>query len=510
MAPREGLATRGKVLLVGVLLLAMLGALVGVFIWLRGAVYYPDTIVSGENTCWVGRYDLSEDGFAPLQKIIDRSQDMSQNVDVAAFEARVDGEGYVISLSLSLDAFDETGVFLGRANYEYYDRKLFYSPPTLENPDLIRQENPNSRLEYLDGLIKTIPLREQIGKSGLEQYAIRYQPHTMVGKDIPIFDGRSGAAFEALSPEEYNAGVGGFSDGKTNVAFLLYDGEADVTLLLYDRGRMASEQTYWYVFEPADPALAVGNPDVYEECDYSIGSDYLRLMRNYGQDVINTDLTADELSETLDFYRNSPYPTPESLFLSPDATLPIAFFYGGNPVLKISADNGATWNTVPFPRAKDFGRSITKRAVGFVTPQFGYVALGTDWSMGGGEHKRCYFTSDGGISWTDKTLPLAGTSSTLIDIAMADEKNGVVALNEGVVSYLPLLYATTDTGDTWEQISLPYYALPREIQYFSTIDSLIYEDGKFVLTLSQGDSGTFKAIFTTIALDKPWEFVEAH
>jgi hypothetical protein len=494
---RTKLTRRTKVLLIAVLLLGVVIA--GVFFGLRYAVYYPSVIVSGENTCWIGRYNLSKDGFARLQEIVDRSQGMPQNANVAFFEAYVDKKGCVIGFTLSLDTFDEKGVYLGLVNYRYSDRKLSYNPPTLDNLSLVRQENPNGTLDYLGEQIKKIPFSEQIEKSGLSQYAIRYQPYTMLEKDTPVFDERSGAPFAVLGPEDYNAGGGGFSDGETNVVFLLYDGQS-----------MVDGQMYWYVFEPVEPALAVGNPEVFMECDYYISNGRLQFRRNYGQDVIDADITADELSETMDFYRNGPYLPPESLFISADVALPIAYFYGAAPMLKISADNGSTWSAVPFPSAKEFGRSVTKRAVGFVTPQFGYVALGTDWSMGGGENKRCYFTFDGGESWTDKALPLAGTSRTLSDFAMADEENGVVALNEGMEGNFPLLYGTTDTGDTWEEIRLPYEALPREVQYLTYIDSLVYENGKFVLTLGQGDSGTIKAVFTAADINSTWEYVEAH
>ena len=40
----------------------------------------------------------------------------------------------------------------------------------------------------------------------------------------------------------------------------------------------------------------------------------------------------------------------------------------------------------------DMHKSITHRIVGFNNQNFGYVALGTDWTMGTGESKKAYIT----------------------------------------------------------------------------------------------------------------------
>lgn len=469
----------------------------GIIFGLRYGVYYPGTIVSGENTCWLGHYRLTGDGFSRLQKIIDRSEGMPENRNVAYFQATVDQGGNVTAFTLSLDTFDESGEYLGLAGYTYDHRKLSYSPPAPDNLDLVPTENPNSSIPYLDTLVRKIPLRKQIKLSGLERYEIQYQPYTVIEKGTPIFDGRNSTAFEPLSQADYNAGRAGVSDGKTNVVFRLYDGQS-----------IAAGQQYLYVFAPIAPEAAVGNQLSTMQCDYYINNGTLQFTRNYGQDWLKADITKGELDATMEFYRNNLSLPPESLFISADTALPIAYFYGENPILKLSADSGVSWDTIPFPATEAFGRPITKRAVGFVTAQFGYAALGTDWSMGGGEHKMCYFTSDGGQSWTDQALPLTPSSSTLMDMAMADEHNGMVALDAGMDKYFPLLYVTADTGSTWQEIKLPYDSLPQEIDYLSSLDSLTYVQGKFTLTLGQGDSGTAKATFTAANIGGAWEFEE--
>lgn len=482
-----------------VLLVFLLLALVAVaVIWGSNyATYSPRAIIRGENNCWIGQYDLKQEGFAGLEKIIDRSADMPENYTVAYFTAAVDKNGNVKSFRLSLDTFDENKMYYGLAGYTYADKKLSYNPPVPSASEIVSEWNPNSTIEYLDAQIKQIPLTEQIKISGLDRYVLEYQPYTIIENGVPIFDGRTNTAFPVLSKEDYNAGVGGVSDGKTNIVFRLYDGQS-----------IAMGQQYLYVFTPVDAEATVGNRLSTMQCDYYINNGSLKFTRDYGESWMDADITKGELDATMEFYRNRLALPPQSVFIAVDPALPIAYFYGVDPILKISFDDGASWAAAPFPTATEFGRQITKRSIGFTSPEFGYVGLGTDWSMGAGENKMSYFTFDGGRNWTDKSLPLAGTSNTLKDMAMADEKRGIVALDAGMDTNFPLLYATVDTGDSWQEIQLPYEDLPQEVQYLSDIDSLTYEDGIFTLILGQNDSGTVKATFTSTDINEGWEYTE--
>lgn len=458
--------------------------------------YQPETIVEGDNLFQLGSYSLAQDGLKVFKDIISKSENMTENYTVSFFEAKIDKKGKVISFTLSLDTFDENKEYCGLAGYSYADEKLTYQSPAVSKTLIVYTYNVNSSLNYLDEELKKIPLKKQLKVSGLSSYKIRYAPFTLIESGTPIFDGRDGDTFPVLKKKDYNAGQGGISDGNTNVVFRLYDGAS-----------VATGQQYLYVCKPLDAATAIGNQQYNMECDYYINNGTLKFSRNYGADWINTDITEEDLNTTLEFYRNGFSLPPQSIFLSADESLPIAFFYGGNPVLAISSDNGEVWSHIDiFPKASDYGRSITKRAVGFVTSEFGYAALGTDWSMGAGENKMCYFTFDGGQTWTEKPLPLAGMNRTLNDIAMANEKAGAVALDGGADVYFPLLYVTEDTGDNWTEIELPFDQLPREIQYLSDIESLIFADGVYTLTLGQGDWGTVKATFTTTDLTGTWQY----
>ena len=244
------------------------------------------------------------------------------------------------------------------------------------------------------------------------------------------------------------------------------------------------------------------------ETDYYINRGSLKFTRDYGKTWIETDITSDELNETLDFYKDNSL-KPNSWFLSTNELIPIAYFYGQDAYLKLSNDNGKTWKDLKLPNQEEFYRPITKRVVGFTSQNFGYVALGTDYSMGGGEMKKIYFTYDGAETWNEVTLPVEDYSSeTLIDLNMYDQNNGVIVLDNTQDVNMPYLYATTNGGKNWNKIEFSYFNLPDEITYLTDIDKITYDDGYYYIQLGQGNTGTLKAVFKTTDLSFPWQFVE--
>ena len=61
-------------------------------------------------------------------------------------------------------------------------------------------------------------------------------------------------------------------------------------------------------------------------CDYQINNGELQLTRDFGESWIETDITAAELQETLRLHRSNFSLPEESLFLTVDVNMPIAFF----------------------------------------------------------------------------------------------------------------------------------------------------------------------------------------
>ena len=335
----------------------MLGALavlfVAAFLALRFAVYSPATIVPGENLCLIGYYRLDEQGLDGFKDLIERSRGMTEEYTVAFFEAELDEHGAVKTFALSLDTF-ENGDYAGVAVYSYADRSLTYDPPAQNGSSLVNTPNPNSTLDYLSEQLKRIPLADQISASGLERFVLQYRPHTLIDENTPIFDGRGKDSFPILDAARYNAGEGGTSDGNTNVVFRLYNGWSTV-----------EGQQYLYVFDPLEPETAEGDPVAIMQCDYAISGGTLEFTKTHGQRWIESDLTETELAETLDFYRSGLYLPPASVFISPDDSLPIAYFYGGAPTLKLTFDEGETWSTVPLAGGIRAGSHQTRDRVRF-------------------------------------------------------------------------------------------------------------------------------------------------
>lgn len=486
-----------KVMYLILLAAALVAGIAGFVLYKAQQPYCPETVVAGDNAFRLGEYRLQTAGLSGLQEMLTRSKELSGEYDVAYFQAEVDQNGQVLSFRLTLNLFTAGGEYDGLAGYDYNgdtDTLSYTGPQAGVGGTVVYQRNANATIEYLDTQFKTIPLAEQIKVSGLKRYVVQYQPYTQIPEDTPIFDGRGNTAFPILTQEEYNNGKGGVSDGNTSVVFRLYDGTS-----------VAMGQQYLYVCQPIDPGAAIGNQSAMMACDYSINNGVLKLTRDYGQSWIETDITAEELQETLTFHRSSFSLPPESIFLTTDVSLPIAYFYGSDPKLKILQPGADTWTAVTdFPTTEEYLREITHRVVGFVTPDFGYAALGTDWSMGAGESKAVWFTEDGGQTWTEKALPDVCTSRTLIDLCMATETTGALSLSEGVDGYFPLIYVTETGGDSWTEVSLPRDAIPPEVQYLSDIVRFEVEDGQYTLVLGQGNSGTLKAVFVTDSLAEGW------
>lgn len=455
--------------------------------------YHPKNIKDGENTYSLGSYNLTKKGLDKMMDIIQKSDEMTNKYTVAYFEARVNSRGNIKSFTLSLNAFDENEQYVGRVGYTYKKNKLTYNLPVNDNLPIVIEYDKNSDIEYISNCMKKIPLKEQIKKSNLTSYVVRYMPNTIIESGKPIFDMRTGEK-AVLNKEDYDAGKGGISDGNTNVVIRLYDGVS-----------MISEEQYLYVFSATHTSLS-GNPNYMMEADYYIDNKgKLKFTRDYGRTWINADISKEELDDTLEFY-NSLSLTPNSWFMSKNESLPIAYFYGRSPILKISLDNGTTWKQANIDTNGKFVNYITKRVIGFTSKNFGYVALGTDYSKYYGESKKMYLTYDSGKTWEERELPLNNSANTLVDLCMYDENTGVLILDNTSDVNFPIIYATKDGGKNWQEVKFSYFNFPDEIQYIVDIDSITKENEDYILTLGQGEKGTLKAVFSTRDLFSPWLF----
>ncbi len=453
--------------------------------------YHPNVIIDGNNNYKLVNYNISKKGLDCLTDIIKKSNNMTDKYNISYFETELNEKGMIKSFTLSLIVFEGDN-YIGNASYVYENNILNYKSPKETNLPLVETYSANNNIDYISDLIKKIPLNEQIKNSNLTHYFLRYQPGTIIEKGTPIFDFTSGREVKALSRNDYINGNGGISNGNDNIVIRLYDGTS-----------ITSDEQYLYIFDKIDNSTLT-NPNYMMKTDYYINNGTLKFTRDYGTNWISTDITKEELEETLTYYNDLSL-KPNSWFLSSDENLPIAYFYGEEPVLKISTDNGLTWKKVELTDSKKMGRPITNRVIGFSSKTDGYVALGTDWSMGSGETKKIYLTKDAGKTWNEVNPPLNNSNKTLIDMCMYDSNIGVILLNNPNDDRLPLIYATKDGGKNWKEVKLNY---KDEITYLVDIDSITKEDNQFIIQLGQSKYGTLKAIFKVNDLYDSWQFVK--
>lgn len=240
--------------------------------------------------------------------------------------------------------------------------------------------------------------------------------------------------------------------------------------------------------------------------DYYIDGDTLSFTGDYGETWIDSNLTPTQLSETLETYRKGNF-LAEGSYYSDGSGL-TAFFYGKIPTLRLTTDNGKTWTDYRFDRTMP--RTVTRRCVRFLDDKHGYAAIGTDWSMGTGEALYLYWTHDGGKTWTEYPLPTVD-GEMLGAVAFADEKHGVLTMQRvsPTDGYL-VTYFTEDCGKTFKKLELPWTSVPSSVSYLTAVEALSYEDGKYILTMGQGDSGDKKVRFTSSSMSKEWLFDSAY
>ena len=410
-----------------------------------------------------------------------------RSYNVSYLKIKVNKKGKLEKFTLSINYFDSHQNYVGRGGYTYNDKKLIYSYTSKddENSLLVETYSKNNNITYISNQIKKIPLRKQIKVSELKHYFITYRPNTTLEWGTSIFDATNQQKIKVLSKNDYNNGVGGQSQRGNYFVIKLNDGSSDF-----------SGQQYLYVFDSIDENVA-SNPNYMMETDYYINNGKLQFTRDYGNTWIKADITEEQLKKTLDFYNDISL-KPNSWFLSTNELIPIAYFYGEEPILKISFDNGETWMSHEFIKSSDiYGKKLTRRVVGFTSQNFGYVALGTDWSMGSGEIKKLYFTYDGGKTWNEVSIPLNGTAHVLYDVCMYDENIGVILLRDTLNASFPIVYSTISGGKSWNEVRYRDANLPDEITYLSDVDTITKDGNAYYIKLGQGNNGTLKAIFRT-------------
>ncbi|MBO5138119.1 MAG: helix-turn-helix domain-containing protein [Bacilli bacterium] len=471
------------------------------FAVIRYKYYHPSVIREGNNHYEIGlfgRYNLEENGLDEFIKIFDKTEEQNKlKSNIVGLNIDLNKKGNIKTITLSVAKFDDELNYVGNGYYVYKDRNLEYHYESINdcqsftdceiNRSLVVEYSKSLNINYLSERIKKIPFRDQIKLSDLKYYKVSINPNEKFSELTRVFDMRDNRRVKALSFDDYKSGKGGVVSSGIYLEITLGDGSSTI-----------SSEVYRYIFDNVDGDI--------KKVDYSMETDYyidgkgrLLFTRDYGNSWIEADISPDEVRETLSFYRGILLQN-SSWFISTNELVPIAYFYGENPKLKISTDNGITWNSKVFDLMGDnIYKDVTSRIVGFTNQNFGYVAMGTDWTMGSGEIKKAYLTENSGKDWKSIELPENGTSKTLVDFIMYDEKNGIVLLNNNQKKEFPYMYSTKDGGMSWEKTEY-MHEVPNEIVYISNIDSIEKNNNVYSITLSQGDFATTKVKLESIDL----------
>ena len=460
---------------------------------MRYKYYHPSIIKQGNNHYEIGIFgtsNLEKDGLDEFISIMSKTEEVKNlNSNIAFLSIKLNKKGNIKRIDMTVNYFDNDYNYVGSGYYNYKDKNLEFGYERKENCKtvsdctinkmLVREYFKSLNIKYLSNQIKKIPFKEQIKLSNLRFYEVSIQSNQKFSEVTNVFDMRDNKKIKALTLDDYEAGKGGTITPGIYLVITLSDGSG-----------VTADEMYKYIFDNVDGDIK--RIDYTMETDYYInGKNQLLFTRDYGNNWIETDLSSDQVKETLNFYRDISLQN-SSWFISVNELIPIAYFYGEQPKLKISTDNGITWSEKIFDIINnDIYKDITHRIVGFNDQNFGYVALGTDWTMGSGEFKKAYLTKNSGKDWESIDLPENCTNKTLMDFIMYDENNGIVLLNNNQENEFPYMYITKDKGNYWEKVEYAH-KIPKEVVYISNIDFIEKKDNEYIITLSQGDSSTTK------------------
>ncbi len=446
-------------------------------------------------------YNLPNAGFAGIEKLLRDRFELPAVLEVRQFEAAITKKGMLERFFIVLDTYDESFGWQGTSRFAY-DKcgagKIEQTPIEDTGDEPAPVFNANYAIEHLDGELRRIPLAEQLSNLDFPAYILHFVRGTKLLENAPIIDGSAGNEFPVLTVSEYLDGAGGLSDGHTAVIFTLYDGVG-----------MAGDHRLDYRCAPADTDTLYGDRNQSPQRDFRVDTGRIYFSRDWGETWIQGDLPESDLAATMEFYGSELFIPEDSFYISPEPGGTVAFFYGRASLLRLSQNDGASWETVSLGMEDWEFRDFTRRMVGFVDGQNGYAALGTDWSPGGGEAKFAFYTSDGGKTWEmGGELPEQGKPLALTGMCFLTKEVGVLSLARKGEFDMPVIYVTKDAGETWTQTPTREEVEFDEFLYAVKVDSLTYANGVYDLVLGQGTNGNKKLRFQSNESMTGWDYQE--
>lgn len=445
--------------------------------------YIPDKIVEGDNRYELYNYELGKDGLSLIKETIDKLEFPVYTIEY--LNILLDENGCVDSFRINVNKYNDSHEFYGEYSLNYKDKNLNYSKVMAAG--VVNYYTKNSDIDYLDTLLRKIPLTEQIKEFETIENKITYKSNEIKLNKSKYVNGQNGK-IEVVKKEEYEENSSSY--GLSEEEFF------ELELHSSDGYKVFS-----YVFNVVDEDSMFSFSGTMEY-DYYVNNGEIMFTRDYGRNWIRADISKEDLNETFNYYRTNNTLLLESWYIGKEDN-PIAFFYGEEAKLLITYSNGSFWSTKDFslPEVR-----FTRRVVGFTENGIGYIGLGTDWSMGTGEMKKLYISKNDGVDWEEIPVPENGSRSTLMDFMMYDEKTGIIILtNSDNINY-PLIYATNDAGKHWDEVKV-YPNL--NVSFYTDVDSIEYSKAKKIYTIKmgQGDESVIKMIFTVRDnIKNPWTY----
>lgn len=238
---------------------------------------------------------------------------------------------------------------------------------------------------------------------------------------------------------------------------------------------------------------------------YEIKDETLRITFDNGQTWENVPVAIDALvgvensSSTQELVDDSFVMTPEK----------IAFLIeeNGKLTVLISTDKGESWNET---MVSDQLPYLRIGLLGFTSDEDGYVIVTGDKTMSSEAHF-VFKTNDGGQSWYD-VGPVADVYSLVTDGGFIDDQLGFISFGEYHLEAqppIPNLYRTIDGGENWERVEVP---IPEEyLSYFTTAEIPTFNGDEGTLLVNQGPMGDYlggkiMAKFTSGNQGETWSF----
>ncbi len=444
----------------------------------------------------LGKYNIFKQDLAELINVIKTYSNLPDKLNLKILEININKNGDINSFNIILTGYNQDNNPVGQYDFKYNDKTMSYDFYPNNDEFNVNEYNPNTDIEFLNSEFKRIPFEQQIAFLNTNNYCIYFSGISKIQEGISTIDGRNSKNFPTLTLEEYNSFIGGVGDGKHAICFKLGD----------ETSSEAGENLIRYICNSKDQDTLI-NKNEYSQKTFKILNNLLLFSYDYSQSWFKCDLAKYDFEKMINFYGDSIPST--SYYLSSTIN---AFIYSWEPAIYLSNNNGQNWKKINLltneqqivdsnsfsndPMIVDnilSGLGNSLRKVEFLNDNEGYVAIGTDWSMGNGGFKALFTTNDSGNSWNKYNLP-GEDNQLLTGISFADIKHAVVSV-QAQSDEKPSFYYTKDGGKTWENINLQFGDEIPEKYMFSYVSSFELNNSDFVLKIKQDSKPEAEFIF---------------